>query len=84
MSRKLFNYARTETLRRKLVTQRDHLRARDWLCWFLLAAAVVIGWPSIMTVVLFIGAFGRLAYVLWRWVDAQERRTTWRNSLGKA
>jgi len=78
-----FDYARTAHLRQVMVTQRDHLRCRNWCLIVVVLASMTLVLPSIMTI-LFIGAFGRLAYVLWRWVDAQERRTTWRNSLGKA
>lgn len=78
-----FDYARTDRLRKVLVTQRDHLRCRNWCLIVVVLASMTLVLPSIMTL-LFIGAFCRLAYLLWRWSDARERRTAWRNSLGKA
>jgi hypothetical protein len=76
-----FKYARTAHLRKVMVTQRDHIRSRNWCLIVVVLASMTLVLPSIMTL-LFIGAFFRLAYVLWRWSDALERRTEWRNSLG--
>jgi Flp pilus assembly protein TadB len=81
LSRKHFNYTRSHSLRLKMSTQWDHIRARNWLAWFLLSAAVAAGWPSITTVALFVLVGMRLGYVLLRWFDTMRRRAKWRNQF---
>jgi len=76
-------FVRTEHLRQIQVTQRDHHRARSWAIWAALAAVVTLVWPSIMTFGVFILVFIRLGFILWRWADAMERRSEWRNRLAQ-